>query len=73
MVPLTDAWLDFESSGGHQRQHLGTVVVNRDLMDWIVPAAVDEVELPEAPPDLPMPTKSGPLLKDFTGALFDRG
>jgi hypothetical protein len=42
-------------------------------MDWIVPAAVDEVELPEAPPDLPMPTKSGPLLKDFTGALFDRG
>jgi hypothetical protein len=72
MVPLTDAWLDYESGGTHQRHHVGTVVVNRDLMDWIVPAPVDEVELPEAPPDLPIPTKSGPLLKDFTGALFDR-
>lgn len=72
MVPLTDAWLDYESGGAHQRHHVGTVVVNRDLMDWIVPAPVDEVELPEAPPDLPIPTKSGPLLKDFTGAVFDR-
>jgi len=33
-----------------------------------VPAADDEVEMP----DLPLNVDQGPLLKDFTGALFER-
>lgn len=66
MVPLTDAWIEFGSAARRQRRRVGTVVVNREQIDWIVPAIDDEVEMP----DLPLSEK-GPLLKDFTGALFE--
>ena len=67
MVPLTDAWIDFATAAGRQRRRVGTVVVNREQIDWIVPAVDDEVEMP----DMPLSADKGPLLKDFTGALFD--
>lgn len=67
MVPLTDAWIEFPSITGRQRRRAGTVVVNRDQIDWIVPAVDDEVEMP----DLPLSADKGHLLKDFTGALFE--
>lgn len=67
MVPLTDAWIEFPSPAGRQRRRVGTVVVNREQIDWIVPAVDDEVEMP----DLPLSAEQGRLLKDFTGALFE--
>lgn len=67
MVPLTDAWIEFPSATGRQRRRVGAVVVNREQIDWIVPAVDDEVEMP----DLPLSTDRGPLLKDFTGRLFE--
>lgn len=67
MVPLTDAWIEFPPATGRQRMRLGTVMVNRHQVDWIVPAIDDEVEMP----DLPLSAETGPLLKDFTGALFE--
>jgi hypothetical protein len=67
MVPLTDAWIEFQTATGRQRRRVGTVVVNREQVDWIVPAIDDEVEMP----DLPLSADKGPLLKDFTGALFE--
>ena len=67
MVPLTDAWIEFSLDGDRQRRRVGTVVVNRELIDWIVPAVVDEVEMP----DLPLGAEKGPLLKDFSGVLFE--
>jgi hypothetical protein len=67
MVPLTDAWIEFASPTGRQRRRVGTVVVNREQIDWIVPAVDDEVEMP----DLPLSAEKGRLLKDFTGALFE--
>lgn len=67
MVPLTDAWIEFQTASGRQRRRVGTVVVNREQVDWIVPAIDDEVEMP----DLPLSADKGPLLKDFTGALFE--
>jgi hypothetical protein len=67
MVPLTDAWIEFATAAGRQRRRVDTVVVNREQIDWIVPAIDDEVEMP----DLPLSADKGPLLKDFTGALFD--
>lgn len=67
MVPLTDAWIEFQAAAGRQRRRVGTVVVNREQVDWIVPAIDDEVEMP----DLPLSADKGPLLKDFTGALFE--
>jgi hypothetical protein len=68
MVPLTDAWIEYPSVAGRQRRRVGTVVVNREQIDWIVPAVDDEVEMP----DLPLSADKGVLVKDFTGALFDR-
>lgn len=68
MVPLTDAWIEYQSGSVRQRRRVAVMVVNRDWIDWIVPAADDEVEMP----DLPLSADQGPLLKDFTGALFDR-
>lgn len=67
MVPLTDAWIEFASVTGRQRRRVGAVVVNREQIDWIVPAVDDEVEMP----DLPLSIDRGPLLKDFTGRLFE--
>ena len=41
-------------------------MINRDLVDWVVPAIDAEVALPE----LPLSNgPAGPLLKDFTGDL----
>ena len=67
MVPLTDAWIDFPLGLDRERRRVGTVVVNRDQIDWIAPAVVDEVEMP----DLPLSAEQGKLLKDFTGVLFE--
>ncbi len=67
MVPLTDAWIEYQSAAGRQRRRVGALVVNREQIDWIVPAIDDEVEMP----DLPLQGDKGPLLKDFTGFLFD--
>lgn len=67
MVPLTDAWIEFPLATGRQRRRVGTVVVNREQIDWIVPAIDDEIEMP----DLPLSAEKGRLLKDFTGALFE--
>ena len=68
MVPLTDAWIEYQSGGTRHRRRVGVVVVNREWIDWITPADDEEVEMP----DLPLKADQGPLLKDFTGALFDR-
>jgi hypothetical protein len=70
MVPLTDATIDYQSGASRQHRSVGALVVNRAQIDWIVPAADDQLELSE-PPDLPLQVEQGPLLKDFTGALFD--
>jgi hypothetical protein len=67
MVPLTEAWIEFPPASDRQRRRVGTVVVNREQIDWIVPAIRDEVEMP----DLPLSAEQGRLLKDYTGALFE--
>lgn len=67
MVPLTDAWIEFGTAAARQRRRVGTVVINRQQIDWIVPAIDDEIEMP----DLPLSAEQGKLLKDFTGALFE--
>ena len=67
MVPLTDAWIEFGTAARRQRRRVGTVVVNREQIDWIVPAVDDEVEMP----DLPLSAEKGRLTKDFTGFLFE--
>ena len=35
MVPLTDAWIEYWSGGERTKQSSGTIIVNRDLVDWM--------------------------------------
>lgn len=69
MVPLTDAWMELTVGGTPQRRIVGTLVVNREQIDWVSTAEDADLELPEMP-DLPMPDDKGPLVKDFTGAIL---
>jgi hypothetical protein len=69
MVPLTEASIVFTAGGINQRRDVGTVVLNRELIDWVAPALEQEVTMP----DLPLETQTGPLLKDFTGNIFAEG
>jgi len=63
MVPLTEAWIEYVSGKTRQRRRVGTLIVNRQLVDWIVPAIEDEIEMPEIPLSA---YPQGRLLKDFT-------
>ena len=35
MVPLTDAWIEYWSGGERTKQSSGTIIVNRDQVDWV--------------------------------------
>ena len=37
MVPLTDASIEFTAGGINQRRDIGTVVLNRELIDSVAP------------------------------------
>lgn len=38
MVPLTEAWIEYDDGGAlHHRHRVGAIVVNRDHIDWIAP------------------------------------
>ncbi len=65
MVPLTDARVEHTVGGVAQRRYLAAVLVNRDQIDSVATAHVDEVEMP----DIPFSAKKGRLVKDFTGTV----
>jgi hypothetical protein len=67
MIPLTDAWIEYMLAGKPQRLFLGTVVVNRELVNSFMLSVSAEVE----PPELPAGAV-GPLTKDFTGTVLGR-
>jgi hypothetical protein len=65
MVPLTEATIEFDSPDGRQHSRSGTILVNRDLTDWIAPASRSDVRPPELVPEL----QGRGLAKDFTPQL----
>lgn len=69
MVPITDAWIEFAAGGTWQRRQVGTLVVNREQIDWITAAADEDIVVPETL-DLPVASGQGPLVKDFTGQIM---
>lgn len=69
MVPLTDAWIEFVAGGTHQRREVGTLVVNREQIDWITVAADEDIRVAETL-DMPVAPGQGPLVKDFTGQIM---
>jgi hypothetical protein len=62
MVPLTEATIEFDSPDGRKLCRFGTILVNRDLTDWIAPATRSDVRPPEVIPEL----EGLGLAKDFT-------
>jgi hypothetical protein len=65
MVPLTESWIEYQSSGQNHRARVGTIVVNHDLWDWVRLSRDEEIRLP----DLPAETKPDPRAKDLTGHI----
>lgn len=64
MVPLTDAWIDYDIGDTHQRRRVSSLIVNRLLVEWIVEAVDHEVEMPGLRQTLP-----DGRAKDLTGHL----
>ena len=62
MVPLTEATIEFDTPDGGRLSRFGTILVNRDLTDWIAPARRSDVRPPELIPEL----QGLGLAKDFT-------
>lgn len=48
MIPLTDAWLEHSVAGVSRYSPLGTIVVNRNMADWITLIAEAEVRISAA-------------------------
>jgi hypothetical protein len=66
MVPLTEATIEFDSPDGRKLARFGTILVNRDLTDWIAPASRSDIRPPELVPEL----EGRGLAKDFTQPLL---
>ena len=43
MIPLTDATIAYETVHGFRREGASTLIINRDVADWIRPAREDEL------------------------------
>lgn len=68
MVPLTDAWMEYVAAGQPHRGRVGTLVVNREMVDWVVRSQDEEVRMP----DLPAESTVDPQAKDLTGYIVTR-
>jgi hypothetical protein len=64
MVPLTGATIAMNVNGEIQVVDAEAVIVNRELVDWIVPTAGEADEFPNVPVRSPFAMS---LVKDFTG------
>lgn len=65
MVALSDAVVRFSLAGQQEERRAGTVIVNREVVEWIAEGedeALAAVAMPAA--------EAGPLTKDFTGDLL---
>jgi hypothetical protein len=49
MVPITDAWVEYQVGAERRRQRVGGLVVNRDRMDTVTHAIDEWVEVPDLP------------------------
>lgn len=66
MIPLTEASISYMAGGVVQRHRSGTLLFNRECADWLTVTDDESIEFPE----IPLPTSSGPMVKDFTGSLL---
>lgn len=45
MVPLTDAWIEYDDGARHHRHRVGAIVINREQIDWIGHAMEGDMEM----------------------------
>lgn len=62
MVPLTEAWIEYEAGGIPHRARVGPLVVNTAFVDWVERATDTDVRV-----DLPVEMRVDPRAKDMTG------
>lgn len=62
MVPFTSAWIEYQSIGQHHRARIGTIIVNRELLEWVDRTRDEDIRV-----DLPVETNVDPRAKDMTG------
>ncbi len=62
MVPLTEAWIEYDAGGSAHRARVGPLVVNAAFVDW-----VERVNETEVRVDLPVEMRLDPRAKDMTG------
>lgn len=65
LVPLTEAWIEYASSGQPHRGRVGVIIVNVDWMEWVRMSRDDEVRLP----GLSAEAAIDPRAKDLTGYI----
>lgn len=66
MVPITEATIECDTPDGRRISRFGTILVNRELTDWIGPATRSDVR----PPELIQELRGGGLVKDFTTQML---
>ncbi|HUP55467.1 MAG TPA: hypothetical protein VM408_08165, partial [Methylomirabilota bacterium] len=49
MVPLTDAWIEYQTGVERRRRRAGALVVNREQIDSVINAIDEWAELPDLP------------------------
>lgn len=64
MVPLTEAWIEYEAAGTPSRARVGPIIVNRHFVDWVERATDTDIRV-----DLPVEMRIDPRAKDLTGNL----
>lgn len=62
MVPMTEAWIEYESGGRQHRARVGPLIVNTAFVDWVERAKETDVRV-----DLPVEMRIDPRAKDMTG------
>lgn len=62
MVPLTEAWIEYEAVGAQHRARVGPIIVNTAYVDWVERAKETDVRV-----DLPVEMRIDPRAKDMTG------
>jgi hypothetical protein len=67
MVPLTNATIGYTISGQTMMRDVETLIVNRELADWINPAAGEHLAFPDTPILTPAPGDY--YAKDLTGSF----
>lgn len=63
-VPITEAWIEHNVGGLPHQARVGTLIVNREMVDWI-----DHAKDAEVRRDLPAEMRIDPRAKDMTGEV----